>query len=136
MKKINSRAKGKSAERELINLLKEMLPEELSSELTRNLDQTREGGYDILGLRGWAIEVKRYAKVDPADKVRFWEQATEQARKDGSRPVVVYREDRRDWRVILRAEDVAPDYMTGADIDYTFEMGLPMFTLVVRRGYV
>lgn len=136
MTKINSRAKGKSAERELINLLKEMLPEDLTSELTRNLDQTREGGYDILGLKGWALEVKRYAKVEPGDKARFWTQACEQARKDGTRPALAYREDRRDWRVILSANDVTSDYMTGMDLDYTFEMSLPMFTFVIRRGYV
>lgn len=136
MPKINSRAKGKSAERELINLLKEMLPEDLTSELTRNLDQTRDGGHDILGLKGWALEVKRYAKVDPGTKARFWDQTLEQARKDGSRPALAYREDRRDWRVVLRADDVAADYMTGSDLDYTFEMSLPMFTFVIRRGYV
>lgn len=131
MAKINSRAKGKSAERELIGELKRLLPPEMTSELTRNLDQTRDGGHDILGLDGWAIEVKRYAQVLPADLVRFWTQACEQsARIDGTRPVLCFRADRREWRVVLSMRDVA-GWFCHDTYENTVEMSLDVFCQLV-----
>lgn len=137
MAKINSRAKGKSGERELINTLKELLPE-YASDLERNLEQTRNGGHDILGLPGWAIEVKRYSRVTQADLAGFWDQACEQARKDGGRPALVYREDRQDWRVLVRASDMQmPIPPEDPDrIDLTCEMGLPLWVHQVRSNHV
>lgn len=131
MGKINSRAKGKAGERELIGELKELLPPEMTSELTRNLDQTRDGGHDILGLGDWALEVKRYAQVLPADLERFWEQTTTQARSDQKRPALAYRQDRRPWRVVLRISDVGGD--SGELYEHTVEMALSMFAQIVRR---
>lgn len=129
MGKINSRAKGKAGERELIGELKKLLPPEMTSELTRNLDQTRDGGHDILGLGDWALEVKRYAEVLPADLERFWAQATEQARKDERRPVLAYRQDRRPWRVVMRMSDVG--LIKGESYEYTVEMSLQLFAEIV-----
>jgi hypothetical protein len=127
MGKINSRAKGKAGERELINELKVLLPPELTSELTRNLDQTRDGGHDILGLGDWALEVKRYAEVLPADLERFWNQATEQARKDEKRPALAYRQDRRPWRVVIKGLD-------SDEYEDTVEMALRLFAKLVAAG--
>lgn len=136
MGKINSRAKGKSGERELIGELKKLLPSEMTSELTRNLDQTRDGGHDILGLDGWALEVKRYAEVLPADLERFWKQACEQARNNESRPALCFRQDRRAWRTVIRVSEVG---YRGGDVseDYadTVEMSLELFAkLVLLHG--
>lgn len=136
MAKINSRAKGKSGERELIGELKKLLPEELTSELSRNLDQTRDGGHDIVGLDGWALEVKRYAEVLPADLDRFWKQAVEQAaRNDGSRPALCFREDRRAWRTVIRVSDVGSP-PAGDSYGDTVEMSLELFAKLVmwERG--
>jgi hypothetical protein len=131
MAKINSRAKGKSGERELIGELKKLLPSEMTSELTRNLDQTRDGGHDILGLDGWALEVKRYAEVLPADLDRFWKQACEQAaRNDGSRPALCFREDRRAWRTVIRVSDVSQIDATD-DYSETVEMSLELFARII-----
>lgn len=137
MAKINSRAKGKSAERELINILKVHLPE-YANDLERNLEQTRGGGHDILGLPGWAIEVKRYAKVTQGILMEFWAQACEQARKDGGRPALAYREDRQDWRVIVRASDMQmPTPPEDPDrFDLTCEMGLQLWIHQVRSNHV
>lgn len=133
MAKINSRAKGKSAERELIGELKKLLPEDMTRDLERNLEQTRGGGHDILGLKGWAPEVKRYATVLPADMESFWVQATTQARNDRSRPALFFREDRREWRVVLRASDV--NQALGEDDSYagTVEMSMPMFAKIAME---
>lgn len=130
MTKINSRAKGKMAERELIGELKRLLPGALTDNLERNLTQTRNGGHDILGLDGWAVEVKRYAEFTPADMVNCWEQTVTQARNERARPALCYRADRRDWRVVLRASDVM--WLEEND-EYTFtmDMSLRMFCIVV-----
>lgn len=137
MAKINSRAKGKSGEREFIHVLKQFLPE-YTADLERNLEQTRNGGHDILGLEGWAIEVKRYAKVTQADLRGFWAQACEQARKDMSRPVLAYRLDRQDWRVLVRAFDMdMPSPVMDVDSwELTCEMGVDLFAHQVRCNHV
>ena len=51
------RRKGKAGELELARLLRELL----GATVARNLAQTRQGGCDLLGLDGWAVEVKRAA---------------------------------------------------------------------------
>jgi hypothetical protein len=133
---INSRTKGKTAEREFIGELKELLGPELTSELTRNLDQTRDGGHDINGLAGWAPEIKRYAKLLASDKKKFWEQTITQATAINQKPVLAYREDRAGWRAVMRLSDVLghehPDWCN--DYDYTVEMSLESFCYLVREG--
>lgn len=132
MAKINSRAKGKAGERELIGELKKLLPSEMTSELTRNLDQTRDGGHDILGLDGWALEVKRYSEVLPADLERFWAQTCEQARNNGARPALCFRQDRRAWRTVIRISDVNQWDVDGGYED-TVEMSLSLFAQLVME---
>lgn len=135
MAKINSRAKGKSGERELIGELKKLLPSEMTSELTRNLDQTRDGGHDILGLDGWALEVKRYAEVLPADLERFWKQACEQAaRNDEVRPALCFREDRRAWRTVIHVSELGQEMPDGESYEDTVEMSLELFAKLVQRN--
>lgn len=125
-KKINSRAKGKSAEREVINLLTSLLPE---LNLERNLDQTREGGYDIKGMQGWAPEVKRYRTIKPADLASFWDQTIEQARNDHKKPLLIMREDFRDWVVVLRLTDVVDNIAEEHDdsLDMTCQLTINGF---------
>lgn len=135
MGKINSRAKGKSGERELIGELKKLLPSEMTSELTRNLDQTRDGGHDILGLDGWALEVKRYAEVLPADLDRFWKQACEQAaRNDNARPALCFREDRRAWRTVIHVSELGfmPTPERSDEYEETVEMSVELFAKLVQ----
>lgn len=136
MGKINSRAKGASGERELIGELKKLLPPELTDGLERNLEQVRGGGHDINGLPGWTLEVKRYSEVKPADMERFWLQTTEQARNDHGRPALAYRQDRRDWRVVIRMEDMCDWVSAGDDYDYTCELSLRAFALLVKASHV
>ena len=52
---VNSRDKGATFEREVCSLIRE----HLGVEAKRNLMQTAEGGFDVLGVPGWAIECKR-----------------------------------------------------------------------------
>lgn len=132
-KKINSRTKGKAGERELIGELKRVLPE-LTDQLERNLEQTRDGGYDISGLDGWAPEVKRYAKILPADIESFWAQAVVQARNDQRRPALFMREDRREWRVRVRLNDVQDRWAGEDGLLWTAEVSIDAFAWIYRRA--
>lgn len=133
MSKINSRAKGAAGEREFIKEISGYLGEEAVAPLKRNLEQTRTGGHDIVGLDGWAIEIKRYREVKEGDIAKFWEQAEEQAKRVGCVPALAYREDFNSWRVriplkYLRAE------MEWEGVDWTAEVSLEAFAALVREG--
>ena len=53
-----SRNKGRSGEQEIVRILKDELG--LGIAVTRNYaQQAHTGGVDVLGVPGWAIEVKR-----------------------------------------------------------------------------
>lgn len=99
-----SRRKGKSGERELAGVLMDLL----GVDIRRNLDQTRDGGYDLLGVPGWAIECKRYASAQPCEIATWWAQSVRQAEAAGLRPVLFYRLDRQDWQALVDASDVHP----------------------------
>ena len=95
---VDSRRKGQRGEREFSRYCEERmgLP---AGTLRRNLQQSRSGGHDIIGLPGYAVEVKR-RKGTPTDKMLdlFWEQTTRQATDDGSLPLLAWRPDRGRWR--------------------------------------
>jgi hypothetical protein len=63
-------------------------------ELTRNLTQTREGGYDVVGLDWLALEVKRHENLQVS---QWWKQTLRQARPDQV-PMLMYRQNRTPWR--------------------------------------
>ncbi len=88
----NSRTKGRAGEQEVVRILRD----ELGLPINRNWQaQCAQGGADILAVPGWAIEVKRQ-KVFSNE---WWPQAVRQAELVGTRPALVYRLDRKPWRV-------------------------------------
>lgn len=93
-----SRAKGARAELEVLRLL----GEELGEALTRNLDQTREGGADCIAVKGFAIEVKRQERLS---RPTWWRQACEQAQRLGVEPMLLYRRSREPWRALIHTRD-------------------------------
>lgn len=95
-----SRDKGQRGEREFLKLLEKELP----IKLERNLDQTRDGGCDLLGIKELAIEVKRCETLCINN---WWEQALEQAGKD-QYPVLAYRQSRKPWQVMIPLSLLAP----------------------------
>lgn len=97
-----SRSKGHSGEREICALLTKALG--LKKPLFRNVDQVRFGGADIVGLRPWAIEVKRQEQVAIKS---FWKQARSQVTKKNPIPVVIYRANHQPWRVLILFEAIA-----------------------------
>lgn len=93
----SQRRKGAAGEREFLKAL----GAELGELLTRNLQQTREGGADCLCVKGWAIEVKRQEALC---RPTWWRQAVKQAEKAGAQPMLAYRRNREPWRVWVQPE--------------------------------
>ncbi len=98
---INVRNKGQSGEREVIKILQPIINQVydehlmIAPQLQRNTLQSDKGGYDIVGLDGFAFEVKRCERLE-LDK--WWNQAVRQAGND-KEPVLFYRQNRGKWRV-------------------------------------
>jgi len=129
MGRINSRAKGKAGELEVLKILRDELGEVIGSSLARNLDQTRDGGHDIVGLQGWAIEVKR-SKTSSIPM--WWEQTCRQA-GSSKIPALWYRLDRREWRVIIPMGVVTDLFEYSEDLEWTIEMTPTAFCAIVRE---
>lgn len=102
---IRSRNKGKVGEREVCVMLRATVARahvELGLppvvDIKRNLMQCAEGGYDIEGLPWLAIEVKRQERLEVE---RWWQQAVAQAERADRLPVLIYRQSRKKWRVVM-----------------------------------
>lgn len=93
-KAVNGRNKGATFERQVANEIKAAT----GLECKRLIEQYRKGGLpgDLEGLavEGYAIECKRYARVQPALLAKWREQALAQA-AGPHEPVLIYRADRQ-----------------------------------------
>ena len=119
------RRKGKDGERELARLLRE----QLGADVTRNLEQTRQGGADLLGLPDWAIEVKRAVRPRLGE---WWLQTCQQAEATGQRPALFYRLDRQPWRVVVALRDVATGF-ENAPLTLRLETDVEVFAALARE---
>lgn len=101
-----SRNKGQRGEREAAALLQPIVNEVYVEAgfapplFKRNLMQTREGGYDIVGLDWLALEIKRQETLSIST---WWKQTLKQAGEEQT-PVLMYRKNHAKWRVMLLLE--------------------------------
>ena len=103
MARINSRAKGASGEREFCRWLYDNLEVPMP---TRNLEQVRSGGSDIIDIEPFYFEVKRVEKLS-LDK--WWRQVNKAARNandDSIIPIVCFRQNRKDWEFLIGANHI------------------------------
>lgn len=122
----NSRQKGKGGEQELAKMLRE----EMGFDVTRNLNQTRDSGHDLLGLEPFAVEVKREKAIRlPA----WWRQAVTQAETAGMHPALAYRMDRKGWRVRIPMAAMIDGLGPVDDLEWTADISLAAFCAVVRE---
>ena len=95
------RAKGHNGELQFAKLLTTSL--KLKKPLTRNIDQVRFGGADIMSLEPFAIEVKRCQTFNfPA----WHKQAENQTTLANPVPVLAYRRNNQKWRINMRSKDL------------------------------
>lgn len=93
------RAKGAGGERELASILSD----QLGQAVNRNLGQARDGGDDIT-IQQFRIEVKRHERL----QVMAWCAQVEKTCGAGDIPVVAFRQNGEDWRVVLKLSDFIP----------------------------
>lgn len=111
---INSREKGKRGEREFAKAM-----QEAGYDCRRNLlEQCRGGGHDILGLTGWAPEIKRHETLEVS---KWWSQTLDQAKKAGAKPVLAYRQNRKPWRIVILLSEISPRF-AGSDATCTISI--------------
>ena len=136
----NSRNKGAAGEREF----GAVIFDELGVKLIRNLEQCRSGGCDrvvagdgpiSLRLDRFAIEVKRSHR--PADTLieNWWQQAIDQTEKACKRPLLAFRGDRQQWRIIVPLGEVS----TSMDeryppVEWTAWLSVEAFGSLVRES--
>lgn len=102
MAKINSRTKGATGERELCDWLFENF--QLSEKPTRNLDQVRDSGADVI-CNPFAFEVKRRETLD---YISWWGQIkraveNKNGKAFGLEPVVAFRQNGYKWQFMISA---------------------------------
>ena len=91
----SERRKGADGEREFFQQLNDWLGHNF---VRRNLEQSRSGGSDSIGSGPFSIEVKR----QEAPRIgQWWRQTEMQAGKLGKIPVLAFRQNRGEWRVLV-----------------------------------
>lgn len=94
-----SREKGKRGEREVARIIQDVVNEvfgENAPRIQRNTLQSDKGGFDLVGLEDFAIEVKRHEKLNVK---AWWKQTVKQAGKD-KLPILFYRQNNTPWSVM------------------------------------
>lgn len=132
-----SRNKGQRAERQFISMLQAVVDwhyrgaELPAPELKRNLMQTQNGGYDVVGLEWAAIEVKHQETLSINS---WWEQTIRQC-GDNQIPILAYKQNRRSWRVMtigaLDGPGTIPSFQMQTPVDITIERFLDWFSRVI-----
>lgn len=106
-RRINIRQKGANGERELATelngivtrlLMKHGIPVPEKPVIQRNQNQTAVGGNDLSNCFGVGIEVKRQEQLSVN---KWWEQCVKSCVKNAEFPVLIYRQNKQAWRVVM-----------------------------------
>ena len=105
---VNSRNKGASFEREVVNILNQFFQDNgLDYSCKRNLDQYQEAGQCDVPIPFHAVECKSY-KEGTWIKSDWWRQVCESAK--GDIPVLIYKFNRVPIRVCVPLYAINPDW--------------------------
>lgn len=120
---VNAKQKGANGEREVAALLQPVVDKAYMEtlgitlgevpKLQRNLLQTREGGYDLVGLDWLALEVKRVEAlgvggIRKGHIRQWWAQCVASATR-GKEPVLIYRPNGWTWTIRMYGHLSLPD---------------------------
>lgn len=105
---LNVKNKGRKGEQDVAKIINDIY-EDLYIEFGVNIDlsrptcqrnqnQTAVGGCDLIGTCGYAIEVKRQETLNINT---WWDQCVKSADILKKIPVLIYRQSRKQWRVVL-----------------------------------
>jgi len=106
---VDPRQKGAEGERQVYKMLNDIIvevmtglaypPEEIEKAKTmvqRNQNQTAVGGCDLTNTFGMAIEVKRQEQLAIPE---WWRQTVKSAEKNNELPVLIFKQNRKPWRI-------------------------------------
>jgi hypothetical protein len=148
---INIRTKGAEGERQVARALNEVIQtvlrkQEWSPEVIagceqcvqRNQNQSAVGGCDLSNVFGLAIEVKRQEQLSVNS---WWTQCVESATRNREFPVLIYRQNRQAWSVVMYAALSLPTLNEGASqfaslparVEISWDDFLRWFALWVER---
>jgi hypothetical protein len=118
---VNSRNKGARFERQICQLINKHLISAKDEPAKRNLDQTREGGCDII-FKKFAIECKFYkqGKNNWAQE-QWWDQACKSA-GDKYVPVLIYKYNLKPIRIVLPVHVIDPKQPINNDVHLHCEL--------------
>ena len=114
---VNSRDKGTRGEYAVIKLIEELL----GIKLKRDVEQYRQADRGDLILAedaDWpfCVEVKSYSGLSVTHRPAWWEQVVKASAAHGLIPVLFYKYDRYEWRVVLKANTVS--FALGGTLDH------------------
>lgn len=121
---VNARTKGKRGE----NQVKTQYLDHMGIRLKRDLEQWRSADHgDLLpdfkdGDFDWpfCIEVKTYSNTgSDTHRPAWWQQVRKAAKAQGLIPVLWYKYDRRDWRIVMHMNHVS--FALGGSFDHQDE---------------
>lgn len=103
---INGQNKGKEGEREIARAMNNIIKDCLVAHgmpvpdvdiVQRNQNQSAVGGNDLSNCFGLSIEVKRQEQLSVNT---WWAQTVKAAQANNETPVLLYRQNRKPWRVV------------------------------------
>ncbi len=115
---VNSRDKGTRGEYAVIKLIEELL----GIKLKRDTEQYRQAdrGDLILAEDGadwpFCCEVKSYSGLSVTHRPAWWQQVVKASAAHGLIPVLFYKYDRYEWRVVMKANTVS--FALGGTLDH------------------
>ena len=114
---VNSRDKGTRGEYAVIKLIEELL----GIKLKRDVEQYRQADRGDLILAedaDWpfCVEVKSYSGMSVTHRPAWWQQVEKASAAHGLIPVLFYKYDRYEWRVVLKANTVS--FALGGTLDH------------------
>lgn len=131
---INIRQKGQQGEREVADMLNFGIYQAMKDlgysdqeslramgTVQRNQNQSAVGGNDLTNCLGLSIEVKRQEQLSVNT---WWKQCVAAAQRNGEVPVLMYRQNRKPWRVVTWVWVNLPG---GSQVQVLGEMGLEDF---------
>lgn len=98
---VNIRVIGQNFERKMAKKFNESF----GIDCQRNLQQSINGGDDLLGVPFFSIELKKHKTKAIGT---WWRQCEESARRQGKTPVLIYEMPRQKPTVVMRVTDISP----------------------------
>ena len=122
---INRNVKGKGGEREVAAILNTVVNAERTKQnlqiyvgddkpFQRNQNQSAVGGFDLVNPYNLGIEIKRCQALS---LTAWWKQTIKSCDKNGERPILMYRQNNKKWRI--RMYGLIP-------LDFGYQGSIPM----------